>query len=232
MQAVASPSRGSFSNPFHSDGYLLLLSRVGNNSSKNELLRRYYDRRYVVGKSVSPTIIKYLDSWEFNHAFYDAYTSVYKNYSFGEKASIKTYFSVLMKNALVSEANNSHIFDRANTLSLDEELHSEEGETYTLGDIVPDKSEYSNVTYYTNFVDSLDKLEKKHINLSKTEKTILGLRNEGLTFREIGKALNISITSAHQIYTDIYNRVKEALEGVGVSNITSKYRKKENPRRI
>lgn len=228
MQASASPSRGSFSNPLNSDGYLLLLSRVGNNSSKEELLKRYYDKRFLVGRSVSPTIINLLDTWEFNHAFYDAYTSVYKNYSFGAKASIKTYFSVVMKNALVSEANSNNVFERINIISLDEELHSPEGEIYTLSDIVPDKSEYSDVTYYTNFVDSLDKLEKSHLKLSKMEKTIIGLRHEGLTFREIGKTLSISITSAHQIYSDVYNRVKQVIEGIGVSNIKRKYRKKAN----
>ncbi len=228
MQASASPSRGSFSNPLNSDGYLLLLSRVGNNSSKEELLKRYYDKRFLVGRSVSPTIINLLDTWEFNHAFYDAYTSVYKNYSFGAKASIKTYFSVVMKNALVSEANSNNVFERINIISLDEELHSPEGEIYTLGDIVPDKSEYSDVTYYTNFVDSLDKLEKSHLKLSKMEKTIIGLRHEGLTFREIGKTLSISITSAHQIYNDVYNMVKQVIEGIGVSNIKRKYRKKAN----
>ena len=228
MQASASPSRGSFSNPLNSDGYLLLLSRVGNNSSKEELLKRYYDKRFLVGRSVSPTIINLLDTWEFNHAFYDAYTSVYKNYSFGAKASIKTYFSVVMKNALVSEANSNNVFERINIISLDEELHSPEGEIYTLSDIVPDKSEYGDVTYYTNFVDSLDKLEKSHLKLSKMEKTIIGLRHEGLTFREIGKTLSISITSAHQIYSDVYNRVKQVIEGIGVSNIKRKYRKKAN----
>ena len=227
MQASASPSRGSFSNPLDSDGYLLLLSRVGNNSSKEELLKRYYDKRFLVGRSVSPTIINLLDTWEFNHAFYDAYTSVYKNYSFGGKASIKTYFSVLMKNALVSEANSNNVFERINTISLDEELHSPEGEIYTLSDIVPDKSEYSDVTYYTNLSDSIDKLEKNHIKLSKMEKTIIGLRHEGLTFREIGKTLKISITNAHKIYNDVYNRVKAVLEGVGVSNITSKFKRKK-----
>ena len=158
MQASASPSRGSFSNPLDSDGYLLLLSRVGNYSSKDELLKRYYDKRYLVGRSVSPTIIKLLDTWEFNHAFYDAYTSVYKNYSFGAKASIKTYFSVVMKNALVSEANSNNVFERINTISLDEELHSPEGEIYTLSDIVPDKSEYSDdelKSLYIKYIDAV-----------------------------------------------------------------------------
>lgn len=228
MESQTLPSRGSLLATLPSDGYLLLLSRVGNNSSKEELLKRYYDKRFLVGRSVSPTIINLLDTWEFNHAFYDAYTSVYKNYSFGAKASIKTYFSVVMKNALVSEANSNNVFERINIISLDEELHSPEGEIYTLSDIVPDKSEYGDVTYYTNFVDSLDKLEKSHLKLSKMEKTIIGLRHEGLTFREIGKTLSISITSAHQIYSDVYNRVKQVIEGIGVSNIKRKYRKKAN----
>ena len=228
MESQTLPSRGSLLATLPSDGYLLLLSRVGNYSSKDELLKRYYDKRYLVGRSVSPTIIKLLDTWEFNHAFYDAYTSVYKNYSFGAKASIKTYFSVVMKNALVSEANSNNVFERINIISLDEELHSPEGEIYTLSDIVPDKSEYSDVTYYTNFVDSLDILEKSHLKLSKMEKTIIGLRHEGLTFREIGKTLSISITGAHQIYSDVYNRVKQVIEGIGVSNIKRKYRKKAN----
>ena len=222
MESQTLPSRGSLSNTRPSDGYLLLLSRAGNSNGKDELLKRYYDKRYLVGRSVSPTIIKLLDTWEFNHAFYDAYTSVYKNYTFGANASIKTYFSVLMKNALVSEANSNYVFERVNTISFDEELHSQEGETYTLGDVIADKSEYSNVTYYMDFVDSLDRLEQENINMSKMEKTIVGLRFEGLTFKEIAKALNTSITHAHQVFSDFYKKVKETLEGVGVSNIVSK----------
>ena len=227
MESQTLPSRGSLLATLPSDGYLLLLSRVGNYSSKDELLKRYYDKRYLVGRSVSPTIIKLLDTWEFNHAFYDAYTSVYKNYSFGAKASIKTYFSVVMKNALVSEANSNYVFERVNTLSFDEELHSQEGETYTLGDVIADKSEYNNVTYYMDFVDSIDRLEEKDIKLSKMEKTIVGLRFEGLTFKEIAKALCVSITYAHQVFRSFYNKIKETIHGVEVSNIVKKFKKKQ-----
>ena len=131
-----------------------------------------------------------------------------------------------MKNALVSEANSNYVFERVNTLSFDEELHSQEGETYTLGDVIADKSEYNNVTYYMDFVDSIDRLEEKDIKLSKMEKTIVGLRFEGLTFKEIAKALCVSITYAHQVFRSFYNKIKETIHGVGVSNIVNAFKNK------
>lgn len=206
------PNGGSLLSTSPSDGYLLLLSRSGNANAKSEFYKRYFDKRYLVGRSVSPTIIKLLDPWEFNHAFFDAFNSVYKNYTFGANASVRTYFSVVMKNSLVSEANSNAVFERANTLSLDEEYHSEEGEPYTLGEAIPDKSEYSNVTYYTNYVESIDRLSDASTRLSKAERTIIGLRMDGLTFREIAKSLKISITQAHQVFTSFCSKIKETLK--------------------
>ena len=216
MESQTWPEGGSLLSTSPSDGYLLLLSRSGNVNAKSEFYKRYFDKRYLVGRSVSPTIIKLLDPWEFNHAFYDAFTSVYKNYTFGAKASVKTYFSILMKNSLVSEANSNYVFERANTLSLDEEYHSEEGEPFILGETIADKSEYNNVPYYMDYVESIDRLSSTGANLSRTEKEIVGLRMDGLTYREIAKSLKISITQAHQIFTSFCSKIKETLTGIKV----------------
>ncbi|MBR5750297.1 MAG: hypothetical protein IKX82_01445 [Bacilli bacterium] len=211
MESQTWPKGGSLLSTSPSDGYLLLLSRSGNVNAKSEFYKRYFDKRYLVGRSVSPTLIKLLDPWEFNHAFFDAFTSMCRNYTFAANASIKTYFSVLMKNSLVSEANSNCVFERANTLSLDEEYYSEQGEPYTLGEAIPDKSEYNNVTYYMDYVESIDRLSNASSRLSKQERKIVGLRMDGRTFREIASDLKISITQAHQVFTSFCSKIKETL---------------------
>ena len=55
----------------------------------------------------------------------------------------------------------------------------------------------------------------------------MGLRFEGLTFKEIAKALCVSITYAHQVFRSFYNKIKETIHGVGVSNIVKKFKKKQ-----
>ena len=215
MESQTWPKGGSLlSTP--SDGYLLLLSRSGNTNAKSEFYKRYYDRRYLVGRSVSPTITDLLDNWEFNHAFYDAFMAIYKNYTFNSNATVRTYFSTVMKNSLISEANNDYVFDRASTLSLEEEYYSEEGEPYTLGETIADKSEYNNIPYYMNYVEAVDRLSKEENRLSKTEKRIVGLRMDGFTYREIAKSLKISITQAHHTFVSFCSKIKETLTGVKV----------------
>ncbi|MCQ2772956.1 MAG: hypothetical protein MJ238_06790 [Bacilli bacterium] len=74
------PGKASFSKYFERDEKLLFASRAGNFYAGSELLQRYFEIRYKVGNNVSPTLIKLLDSWEFNHAFFDAYNNICVHY--------------------------------------------------------------------------------------------------------------------------------------------------------
>jgi DNA-directed RNA polymerase specialized sigma subunit len=67
-----------------------------------------------------------------------------------------------------------------------------------------------------DYVESIDRLSSAGANLSKTEKEIVGLRMDGLTYREIAKSLKISITQAHQIFTSFCSKIKETLTGIKV----------------
>lgn len=207
------PSKGSFSKCGESYEKLLIAARAGNLNAANELLKNLFDIRLKVGRGISPTIVKLLDSWEFNHAFFEAYSSLCKTYREENGCSVRTYFSTLLKNAMIAEASSSAVFQRLNTLSLDDERSGPDGESYTLGDMIAGKpSVQSDVTYYIDFVDSYDRFSSKEHSLSKMEKTIVKLRSEGLTYEQIGEILSISITKARSAFMKFYNAVLDTIQ--------------------
>jgi len=206
------PSRGSFSKCGEPYEKLLVAARAGNLNAANELLKSLFDIRLKIGRGISPTIVRLLDSWEFNHAFFEAYSSLCKNYKEENGCSVRTYFSTLLKNAMIAEASSSAVFQRLNTLSLDEERSGPDGEVYSLGDMVSDKKDdESEVVDYVDYVDSLDRVNGMDINLSKMDKTIIKLRSEGMTYEEIGEVLSISITKARNAYLRFYNSIRNTI---------------------
>ena len=211
-------TKQSFSTFADPDENLLMGARAGNISATNELLQKYFDMRFAVARYLSPTIVRLLDRWEFNHAFFDAYNNTCKNYSLATGHSVRSYFSTLFKNSLIQEASHNDIFQRLNTLSLDEEHQAQTGDSYTLADIVPDNDPQSNVVYYMNYMDALEKFSERDFKLDDIDKAVVKLRVDGLTYEEIGQTLSISISHARTSYLKFYDKV---LETIKVEDLTA-----------
>lgn len=199
------PKKASFSEFNDYDESLLFATRAGNFSAGNELLKRFFDMRYLLGKILSPTIVKLLDSWEFNHAFFDAYNSTCRFYLHNRGSTVRTYFKTVLKNALIAEASSSQVHQRLRTMSLDQFDYSQEGNTYCLNDIVPSGQDaYSDVTYYVNYMEAFGKFIEKDFGLSTIDKAIVRLRADGLAFEEVGEVLSITPSRARASFQKFY----------------------------
>lgn len=215
---LQTPSKGSFLTYEEPLENLLVAARAGNFNASADLMKRLFDMRYRIGNGISPTIVKLLDAWEFNHAFFEAFNNLFKYYKEENGCSIKTFLSVLLKHELIAEAGSSAIFQRLNTLSMDDERSSEEGEAYSLIDTACDeKLSESEVINYMDYVDGLERVVESEHDLPKMDRAIVTLRREGMTYEHIGKILSISITKARSIFTDFYNKVTYMLKNDGVS---------------
>lgn len=220
------PKKASFSKYVDYDEKLLFASRAGNFSAGSELLKRFFGLRYLVGNSVSPTLVKLLDSWEFNHAFFDAYNTICKCYKHNKGATVKTYFSRVFKNALVYEAATNQVFQRLNILSFDEEMHSLEGDEYTLSDIVPADSDiYNDVVYYVDYIDSLERFTKKDYGFREIDKAIIKLRAEGFSYEEIGKTLSITKNTARRSFQKFYRLAVKTIKTNSIDKIKDDFEK-------
>ncbi len=207
------PKKASFSEFHDYDESLLLASRAGNFSAGNELLKRFFDMRYLLGKVLSPTIVKLLDSWEFNHAFFDAYNSTCRFYLHNRGSTVRTYFKTVLKNALIAEASSSQVHQRLRTISLDQFDFSQEGNSYCLNDIVPSGQDLlSDVTYYVNYMETVGKFVEKDFGLSKMDKAIVRLRADGLAFEEVGEVLSIPASRARIGFQKFYKTALDAIK--------------------
>lgn len=92
------------------------------------------------------------------------------------------------------------------------------GDSYTLADIVPDNDPQSNVVYYMNYMDALEKFSERDFKLDDIDKAVVKLRVDGLTYEEIGQALSISISHARTSYLKFYDKV---LETIKVEDLTA-----------
>lgn len=217
-------AKGSFS--VYSDPLerLIVASRAGNVNAGNELIKTLFDIRYKVGRGISPTIVRLLDPWEFNHAFFQAYMSLIRNYRLGNTTAVRTYFSTLLKNAMIAEASSSAVFQRINCLSLDEERMGLDGETYTLIDTIEDeKSGENEVIYYTDYMDLIDRVQEEACGLTEIEKAIIRLRSEGLTYDQIAEILSITAARARGAFVRFYDLVKKTIELGSADRILKKY---------
>ena len=207
------PKKASFSEFHDYDESLLLASRAGNFSAGNELLKRFFDMRYLLGKVLSPTIVKLLDSWEFNHAFFDAYNSTCRFYLHNRGSTVRTYFKTVLKNALIAEASSSQVHQRLRTISLDQFDFSQEGNSFCLNDIVPSGQDLlSDVTYYVNYMETVGKFVEKDFGLSKMDKAIVRLRADGLAFEEVGEVLSIPTSRARIGFQKFYKTALDTIK--------------------
>lgn len=203
-----------------SDEHLLFSSRSGNFNAGNQLLQKFFSIRYKIGQSVSPTIMKLLDSWEFNHAFFDSYNNAFRNYKHYSGATVRTYFSRIMKHALIAEASSNQVYQRIHTLSFDEAMYSSEGNDYALCDIVPAGEDvYSDVTYYINYMESVEVFLKKDFKLNEMDKAIIKLRADGLSFEDISQALSIPKANARNAYMKFYRAALKTIKTNSIDKI-------------
>lgn len=214
------PKKASFFEYFEYDESLLLASRAGNFSASNELLKRFFNMRYLIGNGLSRTIVKLLDSWEFNHAFFEAYNNMCRYYIPNKGTTVRAYFKRIMKNSLISEATSSQVRQRINTLSLDDVVYSQEGYETALNDIVPAcEGLNSDVTYYVNYMDAAGKFLNKDYNLKDIDKAIVMLRADGLTFEEVSDVLSMPFSKVRKSYLKFYKAVLKTIKTSSMDKI-------------
>ena len=99
-------------------------------------------------------------------------------------------------------------------------MYSVDGTDYALCDIVPSGEDaYSDVTYYINYMESVELFLKKDFKLSEMDKAIIKLRADGLSYEDISATLSIPFSEARNAYLKFYKAVLKTIKTNSIDKI-------------
>ncbi len=191
-----------------SDENLLMLSRRGNVSAHLALTKRYFDRKHYLAKQASAPLASLFDSWDINHIFFTTFLRATDRYEVGQAAKFSTYFLTCLRHELISEAQNTKLFERGAVLSLDMESTSDRSEdTFTLSDVIAAPNE--NPMHY---VDYFDECMERNVGTHKIDQhavDVARLKIYGYSFRSIAKLMDRSVRQCKKLYSGFISMVKQ-----------------------
>ena len=188
---------------------LFVAARSGNPQAYNALMLALYERRKSFFSLGNYSLFRRLDEGEANHAFFRAEMAAYETFR-PELGHWETYFVTILAHEMAKVAEEEGYFRGTMVYSLDAELLPSEG-NYCLHDAIPAGSEEDPRIYY-NYVEQALALGKLRKRINATMLKVVRFRLQGVTYSDIGKALNMSLKRARSLYLRYEKFVRDGIK--------------------
>ena len=167
--------------------------RKGDEQALVEFSRRLFSMRYYFCQKAGPDIHRQMDDWSLNEAFFHAYMKCVQHYEF-QRVKFTTFFTHVLSHEMIRLLKIQKKESGGQIYSLDEYL-GDEGDPYTLRDIIPSGDFKDDPAAFLSYAESLRRIGKLPKGIQPSIIDAIELLTQGYLYEEVAERMKISVAN-------------------------------------